>query len=338
MGVAIKDILEIDYIDKSKLSNKKIAVDTFNMLYQFLSSIRQADGEPLKNSKGEITSHLKGLFNRLIFFKINNIETIFIFDGIAPKLKEKERELREEKKKKAMENYEIAKSQENLKDMKKFSQSLTKLNEKMIEDSKTLISLFGFPIINAPSEGEAQGSYLTKKGKVFAVSSQDFDSLLFGSKYLIRNLSVSQKRKVAGTSMYKETEIEFIDLEKNLKNLDLNIEELTILAILVGTDFNPGGIKGIGPKKALKLVKEYRGKWEELFKILDWYTHFDFSWILVYNTIAKMKTKEVEEELKFEKVQKEEVINFLTNFDFDKEILQKSLDKIKNIKSLNNFF
>ena len=73
MGVAIKDILEYDEIDLSSLSNKKIAIDSFNMLYSFLASIRQADGSPLTDSKGNITSHIKGLFNRCVYFKKNNI-------------------------------------------------------------------------------------------------------------------------------------------------------------------------------------------------------------------------------------------------------------------------
>jgi flap endonuclease-1 len=337
MGVQLKDILEFQTISISKLQNKKIAIDTFNMLYQFLSSIRGPDGDPLKDSNGNITSHLKGLFNRCVYFKKNNIKAVFIFDGKAPKLKEKTRELRKEAKIKADEKYREALDLGLMEDASKYARGTSKLEDYMIEDSKKLISFFGFPIVQAPSEGEAQAAYLSKKGLVFASSSQDFDSLLFGASYLIRNFSVSQKRKIPGSSIYKETEIEFYDLKKNLENLGLNQDELIILAILCGTDFNPGGIKGIGPKKALKLVKEYRDRWEDLFKIIDWYDYFTYSWIEVYNVFKNMPVLE-DINLKFDSLNKEGLISFLKEKDFDEEQVLKSLKTIKSIKTLDNFF
>lgn len=337
MGVAIKEILTYDEIEISSIQNKKIAIDSFNMLYQFLSSIRQADGSHLTDSKGNITSHLKGLFNRLVYFKKNNIKAVFIFDGIAPKLKEKERKLRLEKKISADKKYQEALDLDLMEDARKYSTSTSRLENYMIEEAKKLISLFGFAIINAPSEAEAQGAELVKESLVYASASQDFDSLLFGAKYLIRNLSVSSKRKIPGTSMYKDTQIEFYDLEKNLKNLNISNDELIIISILCGTDFNPGGIKGIGPKKALKLVREFRDKWDVLFNSLDWYSYFPYTWLEVFNTFKKIP---VEKNLSIENfpMKKEEIIDFLKEKDFDEIMLQRSLSSIKNIKTLDNFF
>ncbi len=337
MGVAIKDILEYDEIELSSISNKKIAIDTFNMLYQFLASIRQPDGNPLTDSKGNVTSHLKGLFNRLVYFKRNNVKAVFVFDGIAPKLKNKERANRAEKKMQADVKYREALELGVMEDAKKYAQGLNKLDQTMIEDSKLLIAAFGFPIIEAPSEGEAQGAYLNQKGLVFAAASQDFDSLLFGAKNLIRNLSVSNRRKVAGSSVYKEVPIEYYDLEKNLKNLNVNLDELIIIAILCGTDFNPGGIKGIGPKKALKLVKEYRDKWEELFKILDWFEYFDHTWVEVFNTFKKMPYLEIDT-LEYNELSKDKVKEILKSKDFEETMVERSLNTIKNVKTLDKFF
>jgi len=171
MGVAIKDILEFEEIKLSSIFNKKIAIDTFNMLYQFLATIRQSDGNPLTDKQGNVTSHLKGLFNRCVYFKKNNIKPIFVFDGKAPKLKEKERELRAKKKMEADKKYKEALEMGHIEDAKKFAQGVNKLNQNMVEDAKTLIKLFGFPVVQAPSEGEAQGAYLVNKSKAWALSS-----------------------------------------------------------------------------------------------------------------------------------------------------------------------
>jgi len=336
MGVAIKDILEYEEKDLRFFSNKTIAIDTFNMLYQFLAGIRQADGSQLTDSNGNITSHLKGLFNRCVYFKRNNIKAIFIFDGKSPKLKEKEQQMRRQKKEEANKKYLDAIERGNFEDARKFAQANNKLDTKMIEEAKTLISKFGFPVIDAPSEGEAQAAYMVEKNKIFASSSQDFDSLLFGAKFLIRNLSLSNKRKIPGTSSYKEVPIEFYDLDKNLEKLNLTIDQLIILAILCGTDFNPGGIKRIGPKKALKLVKEYNEKWDELFKEVKWDEFFEHKWEEVFDIFKNIPTIDVEYE--FKTIDKKEIKLFLNKFDFADEMLDRSLNTIKNVKTLESFF
>ena len=337
MGVALKDILEYDEISIEKLTNKKIAIDTFNMLYQFLASIRQNDGNPLTDSKGQVTSHLKGLFNRLIYFKKNNIKAIFVFDGIAPKLKERERELRREKKIEADKKYKEAVDMGLMEDARKYAGGTTRLETFMIEESKELISAFGFPIIDAPSEGEAQAAYMSKQGELFAAASQDFDSLLFGSEFLIRNVSVSAKRKIPGTSQYKDVSVEFYDLQKILEKLNISQEELIHVAILCGTDFNPGGIKGIGPKKALKLIKEYRGREDELYKTLDWHSYFTHTWVDVLNVFRKMPvTKEYT--LEYNEMNRAQIKEILMKKDFSEDMINRQLKGVKNVKTLDSFF
>ena len=337
MGVQLKDILEYDEVELGYIANKKLAIDSFNMLYQFLASIRQPDGNPLTDTKGNVTSHLKGLFNRCVYFKKNNIKAVFIFDGEAPRLKEKERQQRREKRIEADKKYQEAVELDLMEDAKKYAQGLGNLDEEMVKDAKKLIELFGFPVVQAPSEGEAQAAKLVENQLVFASASQDFDSLLFGSRHLLRNISVSMRRKSQGSNAYKDIPIEHYDLDKNLERLRISRDELIIVAILVGTDFNPGGIKGIGPKKAVKLVKEYRDKWDELFNTLDWYSYFTYPWIEVFNTFKKMKSTEVEE-LSIGDVQKEAVVEFLETKDFDAETLNRSLKGIKNMKTLDSFF
>lgn len=336
MGVALKDILEYSEIELSSISNKKIAIDTFNMLYQFLASIRQADGTSLTDSKGNVTSHLKGLFNRCVYFKKNNIKPVFVFDGEAPKLKEKERENRQKKKELAREKYQEALDNDDLVTAKKHAQALNKLTPEMVLEAQDLIRAFGFPVVLAPSEGEAQAGRICNEGKVFAACSQDFDSLLFGTKFLIRNLSISNKRKVPGSSIYRDIPIEFYELDKVLEKLAITLDELIIVAILCGTDFNPGGIKGIGPKKALKMVRDYRDRWDEIFKILDWHSYFTHTWVEVFNVFKHMKTVDVD--IEFNNIDKDEVRKVLMKRDFDLMMIDRSLNGIKNVKTLDSFF
>ena len=337
MGVSIKDILTYKVIRLTDLNDKKISIDSFNMIYQFLSSIRQPNGEQLKDSYGNITSHLKGLFNRLVYFKKNNIKAIFVFDGKAPDLKEKTREIRKEKKEVALKNLEVAKESGDLDEILKYSKEINYLDKKMIDDSIFLIELFGFPIVRALGEGEAQSAFMAQKKLTFASCSQDFDSLLFGAEVLIRNLSVSQKRKISGTSMYREAEIELYDLSDNLKNMNIDIDDLIVIGILCGTDFNPKGISGIGPKKALKLVLDYKKDYTKLFSDLKWENYFSYSWEEVFNIFKKYEICD-NLNIDFKNIQKDKIKEFLKTFEFDENQIDRSLSSIKNIKTLNEFF
>lgn len=244
MGVNLKDIVVYEKISFEDLKGKTVAIDALNSLYQFLSSIRQPDGTPLIDSKGRVTSHLSGLLYRTARLIGLGIKPIYVFDGIAPELKKKEIEKRRELKREAEKEWKKAIEEERIEDAKKFAMRTSKFTEEMLNDSKKLLDLMGIPFVQAPSEGEAQCVHLCKKGDAWAVGSQDYDSLLLGAERLVRGLTLSGN-----------FELELISLENVLKNLNLTREQLIEIAILVGTDFNEG-IKGIGPKKALKAIKE----------------------------------------------------------------------------------
>ncbi len=140
---------------------------------------------------------------------------------------------------------------------KKFAQMTSKLKDDMVEDAKTLLNFLGIPWIQAPSEGEAQASHVVCKNDSWAVVSQDYDSFLFGAPRLVRNLAITGRRKLPGKNFYVQVEPEIVELNKIIDDLNLTREQLIDLAILLGTDYNPGGFKGIGPKTALKLIREY---------------------------------------------------------------------------------
>lgn len=254
MGVQLKDILAPKRISLEHINGHRLAIDAFNTLYQFLTIIRK-DGMPLMDSKGKVTSHISGLLYRTAKFVEAGIQPCYVFDGSPPDFKLIRVE-REKRKKAAEKKLKEARERDDLDGIKLYSQQATRLEPYMIEDSKKLLTLMGIPWIQAPSEGEAQATYMASKGDAWAVASQDFDALLFGAPRLVRNLTITGRRKIPRKDTYIEVVPELIELELVLSNLNLKREELVCLGILVGTDYNPGGIKGIGPKKALSLVKE----------------------------------------------------------------------------------
>jgi flap endonuclease-1 len=310
MGVKIRDLVETKTIEFSELYNKKLAVDAFNMLYQFITTIRQPDGSPLTDQNGNVTSHLIGLFYRLTNLLKQNMKLVFVFDGEAPELKKKERERRNSIKSEAKAKYEEAKKEEDIDAMKKFASRTASLTSEMIREAKELLTALGIPYIQAPSEGEAQAAHMVAKGDAYAVMSQDADALLFGAPRIIKNLSISQKRKKTGKLGYDKVLPELIDSKMVLEHLEISQEQLIILGILVGTDFNYGGVKGIGPKTALKLVKEYANNWDALFEEVKWSETFDLSWHDVYDVFKSMPVSE-DYTLEWKPVDSEAVKNIL---------------------------
>ncbi|MEK6864483.1 MAG: flap endonuclease-1 [Nanoarchaeota archaeon] len=255
MGVKLTEIIPRKELQWDELKAKTIAIDTPNVLYQFLSSIRKPDGTLLTDSKGNVTSHLVGLFPRTIRLMELGIKPVFVFDGKPPLLKKQEIERRRGLKEKANEKFEIAKEEGNEEEMLKYSRQSVKLTKDMIKEAQELISAFGLPVIQAPSEAEAQASLICRNADAWAVASQDYDALVYGTPKVIQNLTLAEKRKLPNGSYVKVYPV-MIELKEALASLNINQEQLLLLSVLVGTDFNPGGVKGIGPKKALKLVME----------------------------------------------------------------------------------
>ena len=329
MGVAFKDLIISHETDLDSLSNKIVVLDAYNTLYQFLTTIRGIDGTPLMDSKGNVTSHLVGLFTRTASLMQKGIKPVFVFDGEPPLLKKKTIEQRTVLKIEAEKKFLEAKEREDAEEMKKYASRTSRLTKDMVEESKKLVSLMGLPIVQAPSEGEAQAAYMVKKGDGFTVGSQDFDSLLHGATKVIRNLSITGKRKKTGKIGYETVKPEMIDLSENLNALGIDQNQLIALAMIVGTDYSPGGIKGIGPKTALKLVKQYGTDFDKLFKEVKWQDSFDFEWTEVYYLIKKIPItdsytlawKDAEDEKLFSLLVKEH--------NFSEERVSSTLDKLK---------
>ena len=268
MGVNLRVLIPKTAIDFKILSNKSVAIDAYNALYQFLAIIRQPDGTPLKDRTGKITSHLSGLFYRSAKLAEMGVKVVYVFDGVAPDLKEAEIQRRAKVKAEALVKYEQARKEGDMEKARRYAQMTSKLKSYMLDDSKRLLTEMGIPWIQAPEEGEAQAAYITIKGDADYCSSQDYDSLLFGATSLVRNVTISGRRKVPRQNRYIEVVPEVMKLNTALKELEITREQLVDIAILVGTDFNPEGIKGVGPKTAYKLIKEH-GNLEQALTTLE---------------------------------------------------------------------
>jgi len=343
MGVAITDLLSPKELKLDDLKNKVLAVDTYNLLYQFLSSIRQPDGSLLTDSKGRVTSHITGLFNRITRLMAYNMRFVFCFDGKVPELKNRERERRKEIKVDAQKKFDKAAEEENIEDMKKFAARTSRLTPEMVNDAKELIVALGQCIVEAPSEGEAQASFIVKQGDADYVLSQDADCLMFGAPRLIKNLTISGKRKKPGAYAYDDISPEVISLKDVLEELGLEQEQLIALSILVGTDYNVGGIKGIGPKKALALIKKHGKDYDAIFNEAKWDDHFDFSWKEVFDAIKQMKVSDGYK-LEFHPLDREKIFALLVDeHDFGRERVENSLSRLEESKDrqqkgLGDFF
>ncbi len=259
MGVDLREFVKpvAVEIDPRTLIKKVVAIDAYNALYQFLATIRQPNGEPFTAPDGRITSHLIGLFYRTINLVEMGIKPVYVFDGKPPELKvktlEKRRMIREEAKRKRL----SAMKRGNVEEAVKYAKQGAILTRELKEMAIKLLDLMALPRVQAPSEGEAQAAYMAKKGDAYASVSQDYDSLLFGTPRLIRNLSVTHKRKLPGKNERVEVPPELIELQKLLKYRRITHEQLIDIAILLGTDYNEKPIKGIGPKRAIELIRMY---------------------------------------------------------------------------------
>lgn len=315
MGVKFKDITSPDAIELDDLGGKLLTVDASNVIYKFLSSMRQPDGSPLKDLNGNITSHLNGIMFQTSTLIGKGIKPIYVFDGKAPELKKKTQEERINIKKEAQEKYEEAKKAGDYEAARKYASRTPYLNKEIIDSSKKLLDLMGLPYVQAKTEGEAQASYMVSEGDAWAVVSQDYDCLQFGASRMLKNFKLSSRQS---------KDLQVISLEKTLNELNVTREQLVDIAILVGTDFN-AGIHGIGPKKGLKLIQKYgnlEGALEKLGKTIE-EDYNQIREIFLHPDVVK------DYDLRFKNPKREQLIDFLCgDHDFTEERTFAAIDKL----------
>ncbi|HID73425.1 MAG TPA: flap endonuclease-1 [Thermoplasmata archaeon] len=256
MGVDLSGLVTAERRAIADLAGKSVAIDAYNTIYQFLSSVRMPDGTPLRDGQGRVVSHLSGILQRTTNLLSAGVRTVYVFDGVPHPLKMDTIVERRERKQRAEEEYREALAAGDIDRARSKAMQTSKVTDEIILDSRRLLDALGVPYVSAPSEGEAQASHMALRGDVWAAGSQDFDTLLFGAPRLVRNMTISGRRKLPRQKRYVDVLPEVIRLDRVLEDLGIDRAQLVDLAILVGTDFNRG-IRGIGPKKALKYMREH---------------------------------------------------------------------------------
>ncbi|CAM9543146.1 unnamed protein product [Ectocarpus sp. 6 AP-2014] len=247
-------------VDLDSLTGRKVAVDASMAMYQFLIAVRsggEGQSQMLTNEAGEVTSHIQGMFNRTIRMLSKGVKPCYIFDGKPPQLKGGELAKRTAKRAKAEAELKVATEADDKNDVDKFSKRLVRVTRDHNEDCKKLLSLMGVPVVTAPSEAEAQCAALAREGVVYGTATEDMDALTFQTPKLLRRMTFSGSNQP----------ILEVDYQKLLQGLELSHEKFVDLCVLCGCDYT-GSIKGIGPKKALALVRQH-GTIEEIIKHLD---------------------------------------------------------------------
>lgn len=251
MGLPLKDIVTAQQLPWDALAGRTLAVDGFNAAYQFLATIRQRDGQLFTDAEGRVTSHLVGVFYRTTALLREGILPIWVFDGKPPERKAGTIRQRIAAKEKAEEEWQAALAAGDLETARRRAAQTSRLTHPMVEELVQLLAALGVPALQAPGEGEAQAAVMAATGSVWASASEDYDTLLFGAPRLIRGLAA---RGAGGGAPAAQ----LIDRTELLSSLGIDGDELILLGLIVGTDFNDG-VKGYGPKKALKLVQEHLG-------------------------------------------------------------------------------
>jgi len=229
---------------------------------------------------------------------------------------------------------EEAREKGDLEAIKRYSQRTSFLTKEMIAEAKELILAMGIPVVEAPSEAEAEAAHLVKIKKAYAVGTQDADAFLFGAPRIIKNLTVSGRRRVPNTKSYMEVFPEIFELETVLRELKISQDQLIALGMLSGTDYSPKGIPDIGPKKALKLVVEHKENFDALFSSVEWNKHQANSWETIFDAFKNIPVSDFD--LKFKKIDQDKIREILCEqHDFSNERIVGILEKFNKSNAHN---
>lgn len=349
MGIKFKDLFSPykEDVDLKSLNGKKVGIDAYVMIYQMLARIRRAEeGGAEFSYQGNVTSHLMGIFQRSLFLLENGLKVCAIMDGPPVSMKERILQDRANRRQEAERLRQEALEEEDMEAADKYAQATVTVTEQILDDSKRLFSLLGIPVVTAVHDAEAQIAQMVRKGVLDACVSQDYDSFAFGAPYVIRNLTVSNRRIIRGKTITVLPEQYY--LEKILSGLEITQDQLILAGMLIGTDFN-NGVNKVGPKTALKLVKEYPTL-EKIKPVIE--TKFsadDYSWDYYFPvepdeimSYFQNPPYNDAQNLKFGKVDSKGVKKFLVDErGFSPENVENRLKKILKMQrqsSLSSFF
>jgi len=286
MGVDLSKLVPRTIITFNNFRGKKVAVDLYLELHKYLKS-----NQEINDNKGRVTTHLHCIFQKVITLLEYKVKPVFVLDGPFP---------------------EIRKHQK-ITDKLPEPRTTNTISADMLKEIKLLLHHFNIPVVQAPSESEAQCAHMCNKKDVYAVVSQDFDSLMFGADRMVINFTKA-KKKALKVKRGQKPDWEFtgtylVDLRKVLKDLKLNQDELVALCMLLGTDFNPS-VLNLNYKKALQLVQKWKD-FSKLFKYAGW--NYAYTWKEIYDCVKTIPVTN-KYKLKWDKPDKDAVSTISLNW------------------------
>lgn len=237
----------------AKFANMKVSIDTSLLVHKIGIAFR-SKGKDLTNSKGQLTSHLYGIFYTVLVYLQNGIKPIFVFDGKAPDIKNNILQERSKRKKRALEKLQNLENSEDEEYIKNFKQTFSP-NKNDYKELQIMLDLMGIPYIIAPGEADVVCAWLSSRqdpttGKYYVkgVCSDDSDMLALGARYLFKDML---------KPMNATKSIKVISLYRTLIGLNLNLDQFVDLCVLLGCDYCDN-IKGIGSSSALRLINSHK--------------------------------------------------------------------------------
>jgi flap endonuclease-1 len=225
-----------------------VAVDAHNWLYRYLTTtVKWTNDAVYTTSEGEEVANLVGVVQGLPKFFEHDLTPVFVFDGGVTDLKDAEVSARREKRERAEERRAEAEERGDAIEAARLEARTQRLTDVILETTRELLARLDVPVVDAPAEGEAQAAYMARRGDVDYAGSEDYDTLLFGAPRTLRQLT-------------SKGQPELMDLDATLDRHDISLEQLIDVAILCGTDFNPG-VDGVGPTTALRAITAHGDLW-----------------------------------------------------------------------------
>jgi len=243
-NAALRDLAVIEDVSFDELGGSVVAVDAHNWLYRYLTTtVKWTSSDAYTTSDGTEVANLVGAVQGLPKFFEHDLTPVFVFDGAVIELKADEVEQRREQREQYEEALSEARERGDQIAIARLESRTQRLTETIVETTRELLALLDVPVVDAPAEGEAQCAHMARQGVVDYAGTEDYDALLFGAPFTLRQLTSSG-------------DPELMAFEATLERHGLTWEGLVDVAILCGTDFNEG-IKGVGPKTAVKLIDEH---------------------------------------------------------------------------------
>jgi flap endonuclease-1 len=249
MGNAdLRQLAALRDVTWDEVAGSVVAVDAHNWLYRYLTTtVKWTNDAAYTTGAGEEVANLVGVVQGLPKFFEHDLTPVFVFDGGVTDLKEAEVSERREKRERAEERLAEAEERGDAVEAARLEARTQRLTNTILETTRELLALLDVPTVDAPAEGEAQAAYMARRGDADYAGSEDYDTLLFGAPRTLRQLT-------------SKGQPELMDLDATLDRHDITLEQLIDVAILCGTDFNPG-VDGVGPKTALGAITEHGDLW-----------------------------------------------------------------------------